>query len=142
MERNSFFWMRITLLLLLAVSAFYGALNLIFYPDGQSLGLSVELLKNSGFSDFLIPGFVLLLFMGVLPIVIAVLSIQKIHNYSFWISLQGVILIIWLCIQLLINNKFFHPLMHSLYFLIGFLLLSSDLQTKKIHEIKAVKRKR
>lgn len=133
MEKSRFFWLRISLLFLLSISATYGAFNLILSPDGHNLGLSVDWLRNSGFSNYLLPGLILLLLMGLLPVIIAFLSLRKVRNYSFWISLQGAILIVWLCIQLLISNKFFHPLMHSLCFFAGFLLLSSDLRSKQLN---------
>lgn len=142
MQRSRFFWLRIILLLLLSISATYGAFNLILAPDGHKLGLSIDWLKASGFHDYLLPGLILFLLMGLLPLVIAFISIRKKQNYSFWISLQGVILIIWLCIQLLISNKFFHPFMTSLCFLMGFLLLSSDLGPQQLHVGKSTERKK
>lgn len=83
MEKSRFFWLRIILLFLLSVSATYGAFNLILAPDGHSLGFSIDWLKNSGFSDYLLPGLALFLFMGLLPILIAVILSGKLEIIPF-----------------------------------------------------------
>lgn len=57
----------IILLLLAAtsLSVLYGGMNLILHPDGSSLKLTPDWLIDSPFKNFMIPGLVLFLFIGV-----------------------------------------------------------------------------
>ena len=47
------------LLLFVGIGAVAGGLGVILDPSGESLGVSVDLLINSPFKNFLIPGIVL-----------------------------------------------------------------------------------
>jgi hypothetical protein len=59
----------ISLLLFLGVSAIVGGGALIISPSGRLLGgLPLSILKNSPFSNFLIPGIILFFVLGILPI--------------------------------------------------------------------------
>jgi hypothetical protein len=65
----------IALLSLLGIGAAVSAAALIAAPDGQLIQLPLSLLANAPFTDFLIPGVLLFLFVGVYPLVVA---------YSLW----------------------------------------------------------
>jgi len=52
---------------LLSISALYGGGSLIIAPDGSILGLQEEWIAETPFRNFLFPGILLLLFMGILP---------------------------------------------------------------------------
>ena len=68
-------WVLIFLLLFLGLNAAVAGGMFIIAPDGHLIQMPLSNLKNSPFSDFLVPGFLLFLFVGVYPMVIA---------YSLW----------------------------------------------------------
>lgn len=71
----------ITLLLFLGASAIGGGLMLIISPSGKLLGgLPLSILENSPFSDFLIPGIILFVVLGVSPCLLCLALIRKPTN--------------------------------------------------------------
>lgn len=59
----------ISLLLFLGISAIFGGGALIISPSGRLLGgWPLSILKNSPFSNFLVPGIILFLVLGIFPI--------------------------------------------------------------------------
>jgi len=59
----------ISLLLFLGISAIFGGGALVISPSGRLLGgLPLSILKNSPFSNFLVPGIILFLVLGIFPI--------------------------------------------------------------------------
>lgn len=68
----------IFLLSFLGLSAFGGGLTLIISPSGELLGgLPLSLLQNSPFDNFLIPGIILFIILGIFPILIVFALIKK-----------------------------------------------------------------
>ena len=65
--------------LFIGLGAVAGGLGLVLEPDGSNLGMPLSMLEHSPFSDFLIPGLVLLLVNGF------ILSTGSI----FYISVRG-----------------------------------------------------
>ena len=62
----------------LGLSAFGGGATLIISPSGKLLGgLPLSLLENSPFDNFLIPGIILFLVLGVFPLFIVFALIKK-----------------------------------------------------------------
>ena len=71
----------ISLLLFLSVSAIGGGGVLIISPSGKLLGgLPLSILEHSPFSNFLIPGFILFIILGIFPCLIAYALIKKPAN--------------------------------------------------------------
>ena len=68
----------ISWLLFLGVSAVGGGGALIISPSGKLLGgLPLSILDHSPFSNFLIPGIILFLFLGISPCLICLALIKK-----------------------------------------------------------------
>jgi hypothetical protein len=61
----------IALLLLLSLGALVGGGALMARPDGNSLGVPSDLLVGTPFRDYLIPGTLLFVFLGVYPAVVS-----------------------------------------------------------------------
>jgi hypothetical protein len=73
-ERN----ILVCLLSFLGISALGGGLFLIISPSGKLIGgLPLSILKNSPFQDFLIPGIILFLVIGIVPLLTAIALIKK-----------------------------------------------------------------
>ncbi|MDT0124299.1 hypothetical protein Q9R46_16695 [Paenibacillus sp. RRE4] len=64
---------------LLGVGAIVGGLMLMIDPSGSLLNMPVSLLENSPFSHFFIPGMILLLVLGVVPIVVCIALLKRSH---------------------------------------------------------------
>ncbi len=69
------------LLAFLGVSALGGGAALIISPSGKLLGgLPLSILKHSPFTDFLVPGIILFLVLGLTPILLVVALLKKPEN--------------------------------------------------------------
>lgn len=68
----------LTLMAFLGISAIGGGGALIISPSGKLLGgLPLSILENSPFSDFLIPGIILFLVLGIFSVLIVFALIKK-----------------------------------------------------------------
>jgi hypothetical protein len=115
----------LVLLFLLGSSAIGGGWMLISDPSGFSMELPIELLNPTPFDNYLLPGIILLVAIGILSIVVAILSIRQTVNYTLFIILQGVILFIWLTTELIMNIEFYHTLYHLPLYIISLLLIAT-----------------
>jgi len=115
----------IILLFFLALNAIGGGVLLIVGPSGEAIQIPIELLDGTPFSDYLIPGIILLTANGLLSLAAAILTILKRKHYPCFIILQGCVLIGWLTIEIMLNKDFFDPFLHySLYSLAIVLIIS------------------
>jgi hypothetical protein len=132
----------ILLHLLLSIGAIFGGISLILKPDGSLLGMPTEILGPSVFDDFLIPGFILLLTFGLLPIYLIFALLKKPensflehinlmydHHFSWTFTVYiGVALMIWINVQMAIF-KTVDPL-HTIYFFYGLVMVCLALLPK------------
>lgn len=130
----------------LGIGAIFGGSLLMFSPDGSILSMPLEMLENSPFNNFFIPGLILFVGLGILPIITAIylisekslkiaekLSLYKETHWSWNISLYiGFILIIWIIIQLYIIQGV--AFIHVFYIFLGIAIQSITLHpTVKAH---------
>ena len=113
----------IIILLLLSFGALYGGWALISDPAGNKMGLSIELLKNTPFNNYFIPGLILLIINRLFPLLIIVALIRKSKNYCWYLIFQGCLLISWLTAEVILNKDFFIPSLHFPCYIIGILLV-------------------
>jgi hypothetical protein len=113
----------LVLLILLGSSAIGGGWMLISDPSGFSMELSTNLLKQTPFDNYLIPGIILLVAVGFMSIMVAILAIRMSTNYPLWIVLMGIILFIWLTTEIILNVEFYYPLYHIPMYTISLLLM-------------------
>ena len=92
----------IFLLLLNGAGALYGGSSLMFHPDGSGLRLSLSLLKHAPFRDFMIPGFVLFIVNGLFSVTALLLTATHYRGYDRYVVAQGILLMCWLGIQILL----------------------------------------
>ena len=118
------------LLLFLGFGGAYGAMMLLSDPTGAKFGWPSELLDATPFNSYLLPGIVLLCFIGILPLVIAVFTIKKRKYAALLIIIQGAVLIGWLTAELIFNPAFFVPAMHYPSYAVGILLLANGMLLK------------
>lgn len=111
------------LLFLLGSSAIGGGWMLISDPSGNSMHLSIELLSQTPFDNYLIPGVILLVAVGFLSIIACILTIRKTQHYPLLLILQGCILFIWLTTEVILNMEFYYTLYHIPFYTISILLI-------------------
>ena len=67
----------IFLLAFLGVGAAFGGSVLIISPSGKLFGMPLSMLENSPFSSFLIPGIILFLVLGLVPMLLVFALLKK-----------------------------------------------------------------
>lgn len=136
----------IFLLGFLSLGAFYGGIVLILSPDGSMIEMPAEMLKNSPFRNYLIPGILLLVIFGIFPALIIYGLIKKPesrvfnlfnslydHHYAWTFSIYiGLAQIIWIDLQTLYINSV--SIIHVIYSGLGIAIVSIALlpQTRKL----------
>jgi hypothetical protein len=128
----------ILFLLILAVGAFYGGFCFITDPSGNKIGIDSDLILNTPFYDYLIPGIILVIFNGFFPLWVIISYFKKSFLFPWLMVIQGCELTVWLSVELMMNKDFFFPIMHfplylmSLIFMIfGIILIISDKKSFK-----------
>ena len=113
----------IVLLFILGITAVGAAVGFLADPSGASMRVPSEFIKTTPFKNYIIPGILLLSVNGLPSITIAILVIQKVKLYPILIVFQGMVLILWLSGELVININAYFPIIHIPCFTMGILLV-------------------
>ena len=100
-------WLSVALLLLNGIAACFGGYALVHDPSGAAVQLSPDLLHNTPFATYLIPGIILLVVIGVGNIVVATLAAVNTSQYPKLIAASGCILVGWIAAQILMIRILF-----------------------------------
>lgn len=85
--------------LFIGIGAIAAGIGFIIDPSGKNVGIPTEIIKNSPFDDFLIPGLFLLIINGIGSITGSILSFVR-HRHAGTVGiLLGIALIIWITAQ-------------------------------------------
>lgn len=109
------------LLLINGGGAVYGGSNLMTYPDGSSLHISLAYLAHSPFRDFFFPGLILLWVNGVFSFVALAGLVFQYRHHARLIMAQGIVLLGWIAIQMMMLRTI--DGLHIIFITIGTLLL-------------------
>ena len=123
----------LVLLLFNGIGAIYGGYLFIAAPDGSLMHMPLSFLEHSPFTSFLIPGIILIIFNGVFSLVTSVCLLLRTKRYSLMIILQGVILLIWITVQIaMIRN--YDAVLHTTFLVVGilFIFLGRKLQCNAV----------
>lgn len=90
-------------------------------PTGNSLGLPFYLLNGSVFSDYSMPGWVLFLTVGIFSVVVIICILRKVSIHPAMIMLQGVIIVGFVIIQMLLLGETF--IIQYVFLIIGCALI-------------------
>jgi hypothetical protein len=123
--------MKYLLLILVAfvsLSALITGLLLMSIPDGSVLNLSVNILRNTHFGDFQFPGFLIVLFVGLINL-LALFYIMQHHPLRYNYALAGgIALLIWISIQFIFISELFW--LNALYTTISIAIILMAYQLK------------
>lgn len=98
------------------IGAMAGGLAAITNPNGP-MGISVDILKNSPFSNFLIPGIILFTVIGLGNILSAITFAFKSKYQGYISSVFSWALVVWIVVQCIMLNAV--NFLHIIYFVIG-----------------------
>lgn len=111
------------LMLFQAVSGLYGGFGLITDPSGKSLQIPIEWLESSPFDNYLIPGIILFVVLGVAPMIV----LFGLWNGKHWGLLGslflGAALVIWIIVEVIIVGYKAYPPLQVMYGLIGVIII-------------------
>jgi len=138
MKRPIETWILFVLLVLLAINAFYGGISLMLAPDGSLLGMQPGWLEKSPFKSYFIPGLLLLLMNGFIPLAALFGLITKnqnntmnrlnIYKNRYWgwtfAVYSGIITNIWIIVQQLMAEYF---ILQTIIAAVGLLILVAAL---------------
>lgn len=111
MKNNNYIYLGI-LQIFVGVGAFISGIAMLLNTDGSLLGLTTEVLENTPFQSYLIPGLMLLAINGICNIIAAAFSFTD-YPYAGCLGLMlGIILLVWMGIQVYVLgfNHIFQPL--------------------------------
>lgn len=111
----------ITLLIFNGISALFGGGALLLAPDGSYLQLTTETLKYSPFSNYVIPGLILFIILGLGSIVTSIITSRRVRGYPFLTIFMGFDLAIWISVQMLMIHEV--NLLQIIYGSIGIILI-------------------
>jgi hypothetical protein len=95
-------WILLVLLVIQGLGGLAGGLALTLKPDGSIMKMPLSYLDGSPFSDFLIPGLVLLLVLGVLPLAAAA-GLWMRRTWAWYAAFAvGCGLMIWILVEITI----------------------------------------
>ena len=103
---------------------------LISDPSGNSMQLPIDLLSQTPFDTYLVPGVILLVALGFLSIVACILTIRQTQHYTLLLILQGGILFIWLTTEVILNREFYYTLYHVPFYTISLLLIAIGIRLR------------
>jgi len=116
----------VVLLLFLSASALWGSAVLTVEAHGNPWGfLPQSLLQDSPFHSWLIPGMILLLGNGLLPLWVLLLGIVRSRYFGHWVVLQGCELFGFLAAEYSLLRSLLWP--HYLYGTVALVLILSGI---------------
>ncbi len=144
-------YLLISVMALVAVSGLFGGLSLIVDPSGSSLQLPLLLLESTIFNSYLVPGLILLIFLGILPLFVTFglitkrkvpfakrINIYPKRHWAWTVSLYcGIILVLWIDIQVMLIGGGY--MLQSIYALLGVLIIILTLTPEIIRFYKTKK---
>lgn len=143
-------YLLLIILLFEGVGAVYGGTVLIADPTGEMLKLDINYINNASFKNYLLPGIILLIFNGLIPLFTfysllrqpdwnwpEALNIYKDNSWEWAFSLySGIILVIWIYVQMLIIG--YIGTIQSVFGLLGtFIIILTLVPTVKDHYSKS-----
>ncbi|MBN1542151.1 hypothetical protein JW992_08370 [candidate division KSB1 bacterium] len=116
----------VVLLALLAfqgLSGIFGGVGLVLDPTGESLQIPQIWLEGTPFADYTIPGWILLIVLGLLPLFVFYRLLKR-RPFCWWSTgLVGVALVIWIGVEILMIGYQPQPPLQLIYGTVGLAIL-------------------
>ena len=109
--------------LLQGLSGLAGGAGLVLDPTGESLQIPLNWLDDSPFNNFLIPGLILLIVLGLFPLVVLYGLWCKSSWSWFGALIVGAALIIWIAVEILVIGYHPQPPLQLIYGCAGLIIL-------------------
>lgn len=106
-------------LLFTGIGALAGGIPLILDPSGETMGFSLKLLHGSPFANYLIPGILLFVVIGIGTLAAAFVLWRKPEISWITTMTAGTALIIWILVQVSIIG--YASILQPIFFIIGVL---------------------
>jgi hypothetical protein len=120
----------------IGIGAVPAGMLMIINPSGSDLSMTVEMLFNSPFPNFLIPGIFLLGFNGMGSLLGALATFKR-YRFASKIAIGlGIFLILWITVQVYWLGIHW---LHILYFILGIIELVLGLKLQKSYNMQKVK---
>ncbi|HKK45123.1 MAG TPA: hypothetical protein VJ964_06345 [Balneolaceae bacterium] len=119
------------------ISGLLGGVFLVSDPTGSSLQMPLNLLDNAPFANYLIPGIILLLVLGVFPLIV-LYGLWHRKSWSWLGSLTvSLALLIWIGVEVIMIG--YHPELplQLIYGILGLVLLVLTLMPSVQNNFKA-----
>ncbi|HKL18303.1 MAG TPA: hypothetical protein VJ905_05020 [Halalkalibaculum sp.] len=117
------FYLLLVLVLFQGLSGLYGGIMLVLDPSGSLLQIPLNLLAESPFHDYMVPGIILLVLLGIFPLVTGFGLWQKHPRAGNGAFLTGIILVIWIAVQIAMVGYQAKPPLQAIYGSVGVLIL-------------------
>jgi len=118
------------LLTLNGISGLAGGYGLLSDVSGKAVGMSTELLKDSPFLNFLIPGLALFILIGLFSLIAAYMVLRQSKAAPAFCIIEGLMLITWLIVQILSIQQF--HILQAIYACIAIALVWAGLSLRNI----------
>lgn len=127
------------LLLVNGTGAFYGGTSLLLHPDGSGLQITTDWLRYSPFTDYFIPGLVLLVVNGLCSVATLTILLLGKRRSNVYVIAQGILLTGWIFVQVLLLQAV--AALHVIMGLMGVALIvcGSIPKPKEIQAIRPVR---
>lgn len=120
----------ITLVIFQGLSGLAGGFGLINDPSGESLKIPIKWLDGSPFADYLIPGIILFVILGIFPLIIS-FGLWKRRNWGWLGSIAlGAALIIWIIVEIIVIGWQTEPPLQLIYGVVGIAIFAISLSPK------------
>ncbi|MCB2219002.1 MAG: hypothetical protein KQI35_01315 [Bacteroidetes bacterium] len=115
------------LILFQGLSGIAGGIGLIGDPSGESLQIPLIWLKGSPFHNYLVPGIVLLIILGIFPVGVF-LGLLREWPWAWHATLFiAIALLIWIIVEIMVIGYQPQPPLQLIYSLVGLLMLVTAL---------------
>jgi hypothetical protein len=113
-----------TTILLQGVSGLVGGYALMADPSGALIGLPLVWLEGTPFSDYFVPGIILLTMLGVCPVVVG-WGLWRGRSWAWYGSvLVGASLAIWILVEIIMIGYQPDPPLQAFYGLLSLVILA------------------
>lgn len=92
-------WLQLVLAAIIALGSMFGGAMLVVEPGGSLIGMDTAVLTGTPFSDFTLPGWILIVILGFGHAVIFVLTLLGSKTAARAAMIMGIALVIWILVQ-------------------------------------------